>query len=242
MTIRVLLIDDHTLFRSGLKLLLQRQPDFEIVDDAPDGVEGLKRAKQHQPDVILLDLNMPGLSGLETLLLLAQDVPNAAVVILTVSEDAEELTTALRDGAIGYLVKNVDADTLAAGIRKAAAHQPVIADSMTAKWIASLRTTPAATPAPAATARPAAATLTPREHEVVRALAGGASNKEIARTLDVAESTVKNHIQNILKKFNLASRVQIAVHAVEHGIADVDRSPRTRQAGHPAPKSGVVAP
>lgn len=242
MTIRVLLIDDHTLFRSGLKLLLQRQPDFEIVDDAPDGVEGLKRAKQHQPDVILLDLNMPGLSGLETLLLLVQDVPNAAVVILTVSEDAEELTTALRDGAIGYLVKNVDADTLVAGIRKAAAHQPVIADSMTAKWIASLRTTPVAAPTPAAApAQPAGATLTPREHEVVRALAGGASNKEIARTLDVAESTVKNHIQNILKKFNLASRVQIAVYAVEHGIADVDRSQRTLHGGHATPKPWVAA-
>ncbi|KVC92931.1 response regulator [Burkholderia ubonensis] len=225
MTIRVLLIDDHTLFRSGLKLLLQRQPDFEIVDDAPDGVEGLKRAKQHQPDVILLDLNMPGLSGLETLQLLVQDVPGAAVVILTVSEDAEELTAALRDGACGYLVKNVDADTLVAGIRKAAAHEPVIADSMTVKWIASLRAAPAAPPA--AAAPPSAGTpapLTPREHDIVRAIARGASNKEIAREFDVAESTVKIHVQNVLKKLNLSSRVQIAVYAVEQGLAGMQPS------------------
>lgn len=225
MTIRVLLIDDHTLFRSGVKLLLQRQPDFEVVDEASDGVEGVKRAKQHQPDVILLDLNMPGLSGLETLQLLVQDVPSAHVMILTVSEDAEELTTALRDGACGFLVKNIDAETLVAGIRKAAAGEPVIAESMTAKWIASLRApVPAARPAPAAALAPAAHAsvdpdqLTPREHDIVRALARGASNKEIAREFDVAESTVKIHVQNVLKKLNLSSRVQIAVYAVERGL------------------------
>lgn len=219
MTIRVLLIDDHTLFRSGVKLLLQRQPDFEVVDEASDGVEGVKRAKQHQPDVILLDLNMPGLSGLETLQLLVQDVPSAHVVILTVSEDAEELTTALRDGACGFLVKNIDAETLVAGIRKAAAGEPVIAESMTAKWIASLRApVPAARLAPAAHASVDPDQLTPREHDIVRALARGASNKEIAREFDVAESTVKIHVQNVLKKLNLSSRVQIAVYAVERGL------------------------
>lgn len=217
MTIRVLLIDDHTLFRSGVKLLLQRQPDFEVVDEASDGVEGVKRAKQHQPDVILLDLNMPGLSGLETLQLLVQDVPSAHVVILTVSEDAEELTTALRDGACGFLVKNIDAETLVAGIRKAAAGEPVIAESMTAKWIASLRA-PAAALTPAAHASVDPDQLTPREHDIVRALARGASNKEIAREFDVAESTVKIHVQNVLKKLNLSSRVQIAVYAVERGL------------------------
>jgi two-component system, NarL family, nitrate/nitrite response regulator NarL len=216
MTIRVLLIDDHTLFRSGLKLLLQRQSDFEVVDDASDGVEGIKRAKQHQPDVILLDLNMPGLSGLETLQLLVQDVPSAAVVILTVSEDADELTAALRQGACGYLVKNVDAETLVASIRKAAVHEPTIADSMTVKWIASLRDSRTE----ATIARPPVdgARLTPREREIAQSVARGMSNKEIAIELTIAESTVKIHMQNMLKKLNLSSRVQIAVYAVEHGI------------------------
>ncbi|WP_197388817.1 response regulator [Ralstonia pseudosolanacearum] len=217
MTIRILLIDDHTLFRSGIRLLLQRQPDFEVVDEAADGLEGIKLAKRHRPDVILLDLNMPGLSGLETLQLLAQDLPDTAVVMLTVSEEADELKAALRDGARGYLVKNIEADTLVAGVRRAAAGEPVISESMTAKLVAHFRA-----PEKAAPAAPAAAVsadrLTPRERDIVRGLARGESNKEIARALDVAESTVKIHVQNILKKLNLTSRVQVAVYAVEHGL------------------------
>ncbi|ARU25077.1 response regulator [Ralstonia pseudosolanacearum] len=219
MTIRILLIDDHTLFRSGIRLLLQRQPDFEVVDEAADGLEGIKLAKRHRPDVILLDLNMPGLSGLETLQLLAQDLPDTAVVMLTVSEEADELKAALRDGARGYLVKNIEADTLVAGVRRAAAGEPVISESMTAKLVAHFRAPEKAAPAaPAAAASVSADRLTPREREIVRGLARGESNKEIARVLDVAESTVKIHVQNILKKLNLTSRVQVAVYAVEHGL------------------------
>lgn len=219
MTIRILLIDDHTLFRSGIRLLLQRQPDFEVVDEAADGLEGIKLAKRHRPDVILLDLNMPGLSGLETLQLLAQDLPDTAVVMLTVSEEADELKAALRDGARGYLVKNIEADTLVAGVRRAAAGEPVISESMTAKLVAHFRAPEKAAPAaPAPAAAVSADRLTPREREIVRGLARGESNKEIARALDVAESTVKIHVQNILKKLNLTSRVQVAVYAVEHGL------------------------
>ena len=218
MPIRILLIDDHTLFRSGIRLLLQRQPDFEVVDEAADGLEGIKLAKRHQPDVILLDLNMPGLSGLETLQLLVQDLPDAAVVVLTVSEEADELKAALRDGARGYLLKNIEAETLVAGVRRAAAGEPVISDSMTAKLVAHFR---APEKAPAA-ATPAPDRLTPREREIVQGLARGESNKEIARTLDVAESTVKIHVQNVLKKLNLTSRVQVAVYAVEHGLNAAD--------------------
>ncbi|MHA6831609.1 response regulator [Ralstonia pseudosolanacearum] len=218
MTIRILLIDDHTLFRSGIRLLLQRQPDFEVVDEAADGLEGIKLAKRHRPDVILLDLNMPGLSGLETLQLLAQDLPDTAVVMLTVSEEADELKAALRDGARGYLVKNIEADTLVAGVRRAAAGEPVISESMTAKLVAHFRAPEKAAPAAPAAAAVSADRLTPREREIVRGLARGESNKEIARALDVAESTVKIHVQNILKKLNLTSRVQVAVYAVEHGL------------------------
>ncbi|SCU74542.1 Nitrate/nitrite response regulator protein NarL [Cupriavidus necator] len=214
MTIRILLIDDHTLFRSGIRALLQRQADFEIVDEAADGVEGIKRAKQHRPDVILLDLNMPGLSGLEALQLLVEDLPQTAVIVLTVSEEAEELAAALRGGARGYLIKNIETEALIAGIRRAAAGEPVISDRMTAKLVAQFRA-----PAPVAAARQdEAPRLTAREREIVQGLARGESNKEIARDLGVAESTVKIHVQNILKKLNLASRVQVAVYAVEHGL------------------------
>ncbi|WP_250516422.1 response regulator transcription factor [Caballeronia sp. INDeC2] len=216
MTIRILLIDDHALFRSGVHAILQRQSDFEIVGEAADGLEGLKRAKQFRPDVILLDLNMPGLSGLETLKLLVQDVPETAVLMLTVSEDLEELALALRDGACGYLLKSIETETLASAIRKAAAGHPVIADDMTAKLIASMRA-PKAAPvsAPAAAADP----LTTRERDIMRELARGASNKEIARTLMLAESTVKIHVRNILRKLNLTSRVQVAIYAVGHDTA-----------------------
>ncbi|AOI68766.1 response regulator [Burkholderia ubonensis] len=225
MTIRILLIDDHTLFRSGVRALLQREADFDVVGEAADGLEGLKRAKQFLPDVILLDLNMPGLSGLETLKLLVQDLHDTAVVMLTVSEEVDELTVALREGACGYLLKNIEADTLAASIRKAAAGQPVIADDMTAKLVARLRG-PAPAPAPAGDGTEA---LTTRENDIMRELARGASNKEIARVLDLAESTVKIHVRNILRKLNLTSRVQVAIYAVgrESGSADAGKGTNT---------------
>jgi len=215
MTIRILLIDDHTLFRSGVCALLQRQPDLEVVGEAADGVDGVKRAKQYLPDVILLDLNMPGLSGLETLQLLVEDLPDAAVVMLSVSEDADELTAAMRAGARGFLLKSIEADTLVAAIRKAASGQPVITDHMTAKLVEQMRKPTPAPGAPSTSAvRPSAETLTARERDIVRELARGASNKEIARALDLAESTVKIHVRNILRKLNLTSRVQVAIYAM----------------------------
>jgi len=213
--IGVLLIDDHTLFRSGIRSLLQRHSDFTVVGEAADGVEGIKRAKQLRPDVVLLDLNMPGMSGLETLQLLLQDCPDTAVIMLTVSEEAEDLTAALQAGARGYLIKNIDADYLVRAIKRAAAGEPVLAEAMTTKLVAHLQggaSKPAAPPSELDK-------LTPREKEILACLARGESNKIIARTLDVAESTVKIHVQNILKKLNLSSRVQAAVFAVGHGMA-----------------------
>jgi two-component system nitrate/nitrite response regulator NarL len=225
MTIRILLIDDHTLFRSGVHALLQRQPDFEVVGDAADGIEGIKRAKQHRPDVVLLDLNMPGLSGIETLQLLQQDLPDTAVIMLTVSEDVDELTSALHKGACGYLLKNMDADALATMIRRAADGESVIAESMTQRLIAKMRTPQKAEELHAhaipttGDARESSA-LTPRERDIVRIVARGASNKDIARELDLAESTVKIHVRNVLRKLNLTSRVQIAIHALARNTDD----------------------
>ena len=223
MSISILLVDDHNLFRSGVRQLLQREEDLCIVAEAADGLEGLKRAKALRPDVILLDLNMPGLSGLETLHLLTQDVPQSKVVILTVSEEA------LRAGAVGYLTKNVEAETLVTAIRKAKRGEPVIAESMTMKLVEQFRSQGSGQPGAAVTppeppsvqpgAAPERVHLTAREREIMQCLARGESNKEIARRLDVAESTVKIHVQNILKKLNLSSRVQIAVYAVENGLS-----------------------
>jgi two-component system nitrate/nitrite response regulator NarL len=184
------------------------------VGEAADGVEGIKRAQQLQPQVVLLDLNMPGMSGVETLQLMQQDCPDSAIVMLTVSEDATDLSVALRAGASGYLLKNIDTEALTRAIRRAADGQTVVAEAMTAKLVAQLHGTPA-TPAVSDLDK-----LTPRERDIIAGLARGESNKLIARSLDLSESTVKIHVQNVLKKLKLNSRVQAAVYAVEHRLSE----------------------
>ena len=214
--IRVLLVDDHALFRSGIKALLQRQKDFEVVGEASDGLEGIKRAKSLKPDVVLLDLHMPGISGRDAVRLIVEELPETKVVMLTVSEDAEDLLETLQAGAHGYLLKNIDTSYFLDAIRNAAEGEAVMSPLMTAKLMQSVRAAPAAAPAIDKER------LSPREREILAFLAHGASNKEIARTLDLAESTVKIHMQSILKKLNLVSRVQAAVYAVEHGLRGKD--------------------
>jgi len=215
MSVRVLIVDDHTLFRSGVKALVSRQEDFEIVGEASDGLDGIKRAKELKPDVILLDLHMPGLSGREAVKILAAECPESKVVMLTVSEDAEDLIETLRNGASGYLLKNIDTQTLIDSIRRAADGDSVVSPQMTSKLVRNIQSGTAATPAPAERDK-----LSPREREILAFLARGSSNKEIARALDVAESTVKIHVQHILRKLNLTSRVQAAVYAGESGLGE----------------------
>ncbi|WP_305825475.1 response regulator [Massilia brevitalea] len=213
--IHVLLVDDHQLFRSGVRSLLQRNSRFAVVGEASDGIDGVKRAMQFKPHVILLDLHMPGMSGVETLQLILQGWPEAVVIMLTVSEEAEDLATALQAGARGYLIKNIDADYLVRAIERAAAGESVLAESMTGKLMAALQKQRE----PKTAAPPSELDkLTPREREILTCLARGESNKLIARVLDLAESTVKIHVQNILKKLGLSSRVQAAVFAVEQGL------------------------
>lgn len=210
--IRILLVDDHTLFRSGLKALLQRQSDFEIVGEAADGLEGVKLAEQLKPDVILLDIDMPQMNGREALSQILVTQPQLAVLMLTVSEDGDDLAECMKSGARGYLLKNINADFLLSSIRRAVEGDSVLSPEMTAKLVARLRT-------PTSDTRNSELdSLTPRERETLAWLARGVSNKEIARALDLAESTVKVHVQNILRKLNLSSRVQAAVYAVEHGL------------------------
>lgn len=225
--IRVLLVDDHALFRSGIKSLLQRHPEFEIVGEAGDGMEGVKRAAQLRPDVVLLDLHMPGLSGRDAAAMMAEEAPESHVLMLTVSEDAEDLIETLRAGACGYLLKNIEAETLTAAITKAAAGESVISPQMMGKLVQGVRGAPPKASTEAAAPAVVASELnklSPREREILVLVARGQSNKEIARTLDLAESTVKIHVQNVLRKLGLTSRVQAAVFAVEQGIV---QDPRT---------------
>jgi two-component system nitrate/nitrite response regulator NarL len=211
--IRVLLVDDHALFRGGVSALLQGEPGFVVVGEAGDGLEGVKRAKQLAPDVVLLDLHMPGVGGREALKLLREEVPQAKVIMLTVSEDASDLSQALREGAHGYLLKSMEVEDLLAAIRKVVSGQPVVDDTLTGKLVAVLQGEHAET-AKAASAE----TLSPREMEVLALLARGASNKVIARELGCAETTVKLHLKHIMRKLQVSSRVQAAVYAVEQGL------------------------
>ncbi len=213
--IRILIVDDHTLLRSGIKLALQRREGFDVVGEAGDGLEGIKRAKQLKPDVVLLDLHMPGTSGLEALRVLAEDVPEAQVVMLTVSEDAEDLLETLRAGARGYLLKNIDTEFLLESIRRAARGESVMSPQIAHKLADSLRAPPREN---VAVAEVNPGKLSPREREIIVMLAHGASNKEIARVLNLSESTIKIHVQGILRKLHIAKRVQAAVYAVEHGL------------------------
>lgn len=210
--IRVLLIDDHKLFRSGVRALLARQADIEVVGEAADGLDGIEQARKLRPDVILLDLHMPGISGREAVRTLAGALPETQVMMLTVSEEAENLLDCLRSGAAGYLLKNIDADYFIDAIRRTAQGESVVSPEMTGKLVAGLKRAPAV-------AAPEKEPLSAREQEILRGLARGASNKELAREFGLAESTVKIHVQNILRKLKVSSRVQAAVYAVEQGVA-----------------------
>lgn len=211
--IRVLLVDDHTLFRSGVNALLQKHSEFEVVGEAADSLQGVKRASELQPDVILLDLHMPGISGKDAVNQFLEAAPKANIVMLTVSENADDLIDSLRAGASGYLLKNIETDTLLDSIRRAADGDSVVSAQMTGKLVRGLRST-RDTPR-----QDEKDTLSPREREILAQLTKGHSNKQIARNLEVAESTVKIHVQHILRKLNLSSRVQAAVYAIEQGFS-----------------------
>lgn len=214
--IRLLVVDDHPLFRRGVVALLSAQPQLQVVGEAGDAGEALRRAVQLQPDVILLDHHLPGVCGVDALPSLREAAPNARVLMLTASEEADTLARALQRGAHGYLLKTADSEVIVAAIERALRGQSTVSMEMTDKLVTALQTQQPALPLPAPA--PAAAPvvdpleqLSPREREILREIAAGACNKEIARSLAIAETTVKTHVQHILRKLGLSSRVQAAV-------------------------------
>ncbi len=214
--VRILLVDDHTLFRRGLTALLSRDPQLQVVGDAADAGEALRRAQALQPDIILLDNHLPGVTGVDMLPGLLEAAPGARVLMLTISEDVEDLAAALRGGACGYLLKTMEGEALTRAIHRAMRGESVVADEMTGKLVAVFRQTAAPTPAP--TDPPAGGALSPRELDILRGIAHGDSNKQIARDLGIAETTVKIHVQHILRKLDVSSRVHVAVIAVDRGL------------------------
>jgi two-component system nitrate/nitrite response regulator NarL len=219
-TIRILVVDDHTLFRRGLTALLGRDPRHKVVGDAADAGQAQRRAKELQPDLILLDNHLGGVNGVDAIPALQEAAPQARILMLTVSEDSDDLATALRNGASGYLLKTMEGDALGNAIDRVMRGENVIAPEMTGKLVSAYRSAAGGAPDAAAEHKPASPleTLTPRELDILRAITAGSSNKEIARQFDIAETTVKIHVQHILRKLDVSTRVHAAVMATESGL------------------------
>ncbi len=206
--LRLLIIDDHPLFRKGAAQIIAMAPEFELVGEASGGVEGVALARRHKPDMILLDLNMKDMSGLDVLAALRDVLPDTRIVMLTVSDEADDLVGALRAGADGYLLKEMEPEELLAKLREAAGGQFTLAPRLTHLLARSLRED-------SRPKRPDEAGLTEQEMRILALIADAKSNKLIARELGIAEGTVKVHVKHLLKKLNLRSRVEAAVWAVQ---------------------------
>lgn len=207
--IRVLLVDDHQVVRRGLRTFLEVQDDIEVVGEASDGAEGVARAEELAPDVVLMDVKMPGMDGIEALRTLREKANPARVLIVTSFTEQRTVVPALRAGASGYVYKDIDPEALAGAIRSVhAGHvllQPEVADALLSQD-------------DTGSGQGRAGALTDREREVLRLIADGRSNREIARALVLSEKTVKTHVSNILMKLDLADRTQAALWAVRHGV------------------------
>ncbi|MDH5785710.1 MAG: two-component system response regulator NarL [Chromatiales bacterium] len=217
-TTTLIAIDDHPLFRKGLSDLIDMEPTISMIGEAASGEEGLALAKELDPDLILLDLNMKGMDGIETLRAIKECDLNARVVMLTVSDHEEDVVAALRAGADGYLLKDMEPEDTLEYLRQAAAGKMAISERLTALLAHALRHE-ASQPSDLSQAG-----LTAREDQILKLIAQGLSNKMIARKLDITEGTVKVHVKHLLKKLNLRSRVEVAVWAVNNDPSLAKRS------------------
>ncbi|MDO8673589.1 MAG: response regulator transcription factor [Dehalococcoidia bacterium] len=217
--LRILLVDDSSLFRKGLLSLLSSREDMLVVGEAGDGLEAIEKVRELLPDLILMDINMPRCNGIEATRHIKEELPYATVIMLTVSDDDHNLFDAIKNGARGYLLKNMEPDDLFNLLEGVSRGEAPISRMMATKIlnefaIRARKPTPVASPG---------SVLTPREMEVLRLVTAGMSNKEIASNLIITENTVKNHLRNILEKLHLQNRVQVAAHALREGMLDDDK-------------------
>lgn len=217
MPVSVLLVDDHALFRRGVRTILETAEDLSVVGEASNGKQAVELYAELHPDLVLMDIRMPVMGGLEAVRRLRAMDPQVRILILTVSEEDDDLFEAIRAGANGYLLKNVDPDELISSIQKVAAGEAVIPGLLAARIMAELHKE--------ASPEEVLDPLTGRELEVLGYLSTGASNREIAKQLFISEHTVRNHIQNILSKLHLTNRVQAAAYAIRQGIRPPDTPP-----------------
>ncbi|WP_019532823.1 response regulator [Paenibacillus ginsengihumi] len=216
MNFRVLVADDHPLSRRAVRTLLEGEAGFEWIGEAANGKEAVERADELLPDLVLMDIQMPVMDGLEATKRIKQQHPHIRVVMLTVSDDVADLFAAIRYGAQGYLLKNMDPDDWIAYLRGLLDDNSEISRGMADRLFQSFRS--AEVPAISETGP---GVLSPRESEIVGLVAGGLSNRQIAETLVITENTVKNHLKNILAKLSLDNRVQLTAYAVRHGLTQV---------------------
>ncbi len=215
MTIRILIVDDQALFREGLRTLLSVQADFEIIGEAANGEEAIRMSMQYQPEVVLMDLRMPVLDGVRATGRIHDLYPNCRVIVLTTFDDDELVFDGLRAGAIGFLLKDVPSTKLFDAIWAASRGEYFLLPSITAKVIAEFARFPRVS---GQRSQEYVETLSPRELEILKLVASGDSNKEIAEKLVITEGTVKNHLSNILAKLSAKDRLQAVIHARELGI------------------------
>ena len=213
---RLLLVDDHVLFRKGIAALLASHKDFQVVGEAGDGLEAIEIAGETIPDIILMDINMPKCDGLEATRRIKREMPHVTIVILTVSEDDKDLFEAIKSGAQGYLLKNLEPYQLFDLLESISRGEAPLSGAIATKILKEFTR-----PDPGSTeALKMADELTPRETMILQFVAEGLTNKEIASTLVISENTVKIHLRNILEKLHLQNRIQAAVYAVRQGLVD----------------------
>ena len=214
--IRVLIADDHALFRRGLNMVLESEPGIEVVAEAEDGEDAVAKAEEFAPDVVLMDVRMPRLSGIEATRKIRDIIPTARILMLTVSDEEEDLYEAVKAGANGYLLKEISIEEVADAIRQVTTGQSLISPSMASKLLTEFNTL-----AKRAEEQFPPPRLTDRELEVLKLVAKGMSNRDVADHLYISENTVKNHVRSILEKLHLHSRMEAVVYAVREKLFDI---------------------
>jgi DNA-binding NarL/FixJ family response regulator len=217
--IRTMIVDDHALFRRGLEMVLEEEPDIELVGQASDGTEAVEKAAESLPDIVLMDIRMPRSSGIEACRAMKEAAPSAKIVILTISDEEEDLFEAIRAGASGYLLKDIPLDEVADAVRAVYGGQSLINPSMAAKLLTEFAALARRDDEERAQELPAPR-LTEREMQVLKLVARGMNNRDIAKELFISENTVKNHVRNILEKLQIHSRMEAVMVAVREKLIE----------------------